>query len=110
MSYDVWVEQGSGGPAPVRIGDWTYTCNVAPMLRAVIDHDGTTGLAALDGMPGEQVASHLRLAVRRLGAEPERFNAMNPANGWGSRETLVDALGSLVDLCAAHPLATFRVQ
>lgn len=105
MSYDVSLEIDTGGPEPVTIYDWNYTSNCAPMWRAA-----GADLAAFDGRPAAELAVALTDAVHTMRAEPARFEAMNPSNGWGSAATLARALNRLRETCEQHPRTTVRVD
>lgn len=63
---------------------------------------------------GAKLACHiepaLRLGLEALKAEPERFRAHNPENGWGSYEGLVDFVGQYLEACRKHPKARIEVS
>lgn len=48
--------------------------------------------------------------LQRLLADPERFKALNPENGWGSYEGLVDFVRAYRDACEANPDANVEVS
>jgi hypothetical protein len=52
-----------------------------------------------DGKPAGEMVPQLKTAVTKLKEEPERFRAMNPSNGWGNYDGLIDALEGMI-LCA----------
>ena len=106
MSYDIWLEVDLGGPEPIRIDNgWNYTSNCGPMWRAAgID------LAECHGRDAGRCAEELRAAINTLKADPARFQAMNPPNGWGSFDTLVPALEELLKLFESAPRAIVRVS
>lgn len=105
MSYDIWLETDVGGAEPLQIGDnWNYTSNCGPMWRAAgID------LAECHGRDAGGCAEGLGAAIAALKADPPRFQAMDPANGWGSYKTLVPALETLLHLFESAPKAIVRV-
>lgn len=47
---------------------------------------------ALDDMTGPEGAAFLDRIIRGLEADPERFRAMNPDNGWGDFDSFVKVL------------------
>jgi hypothetical protein len=104
MSYDITLTVDTGGEEPAVVGDWNYTSNCGPMWRAA-----GADLAGFDGKPASECATVLRAALTAVRAEPERYEAMNPRNGWGSYASLLPALGELLKLCERHPLATVHV-
>lgn len=102
-------------------GSWNYTHNTNGMVHAVLDDasvelpadtrpcrwlDRETGewhwapeghgtvrwWAHLDGMDGQTGAAFLAVIIAGLEADPERFRAMNPSNGWGDYDTLLEIL------------------
>ena len=44
-------------------------------------------------------------AVRELIVNAPVYEKMNPKNGWGSRQSLVNALSELLGACTLHPSA-----
>lgn len=105
MSYDIGLVADLGGPEPVSVfGDWNYTSNCGSMWRAA-----GADLAGFHDKTAGECAPPLRAAIDLLKAEPERFIAMNPSNGWGSYETLLPALERLLAAFDAMPVATVRV-
>jgi hypothetical protein len=107
MSYDVWLEIDTGGPEPARIlgaDFWNYTSNCAPMWRAA-----GANLAEFHGKPAGECSPLLKQAVVDMEQSPEKYEAMNPENGWGSYKTLLPALRELLSMFEAHPRATVGV-
>jgi hypothetical protein len=111
-------------------GDWNYTHNTSPMIYAVLEDAGIELPAStrpcsllvdgewvsypngygsiswwehLDGMSGPEGAAYLDAIIRGLGADRERFVAMNPANGWGDYDNLVKMLSSMRDSVPEWP-------
>jgi hypothetical protein len=92
-------------------GDWNFTHNCNGMIaQALLDIDGTVveecdgplGPAIgpawwrrLDGMAGPDGAAFLDRVLRGLEADPEKFRAMNPDNGWGDYDSLVKTLAEM---------------
>jgi hypothetical protein len=83
------------------------TGNLTPMLRAA-------GIDWSDYERGSETARTLLwdiiTALTRLTDEPERFEAMNPPNGWGSREALLAWLVRVAIDCLRHPDAIVEVS
>lgn len=81
--------------------DITY--NLAEMWRAA-------GLPFSDenieGMTGKDMGEALEEGLALLQADPERYKAFNPSNGWGTYEGLCDAVKQLLDACKQYPTAT----
>ena len=47
--------------------------------------------------------------LARLGADPERFRALSPSNGWGTYEGLVWFVAAYLEACEYWPDAEVRV-
>jgi hypothetical protein len=60
-----------------------------PILGKII---GPTWWLRLDGMSGAEGSEYLGQIIKGLEADPERFRAMNPENGWGSYDRLLEVL------------------
>jgi hypothetical protein len=106
MSYDIWLEINTGGPEPASVGrDWNYTSNCGRMWR-----EAGADLAEFNGQYAGNCLPLLDKAIHNLRAEPAKYEAMNPANGWGSYATLLPALEELAANFRAHPLATVQVS
>lgn len=80
-------------------GDLNVTYNLTPMFREA-------GLfpavhSDLYAAPCSEVAGVADAALRRLEADPERFRALNPPNGWGNYEGAVEFVRHLRDLCSS---------
>ena len=120
MSWDAFLTDDRGHFE----GEWNYTHNCNGMVHAVLDdagvilptsttpcrwldrdtgewHDAPEGHGTvswwehLDGMTGPDGAAFLDTIVRGLEADPERFRAMNPENGWGDYESLAKILAEM---------------
>lgn len=83
------------------LGAWSCTYNLNSMLRGA----GLDDIRALRGQKGEQIAATLRPVLATLRAEPERFRAMNPSNGWGDYDGLVPVIAEIVEACEKNPSA-----
>lgn len=101
MSYDVYLE----AMREVDVFWQNYTSNCAPMWEAAgVDLPALTGTSAADAIPC------LRDAVAAMEADPERFRAMNPENGWGRYESALEFLRSIRDACVENPDGRIRVS
>ena len=118
---------------PSISGDWNYTHNCNGMIEAVIDQmvllpagvDSTrkpfwTAMGnknmgrgswwdLLDGLDGPAGAEFLSVIIKGLEAEPERFRAMNPGNGWGDYDTLLETLREMRDAVPSNTPSRWRV-
>jgi hypothetical protein len=57
-----------------------------------------------------QLIEPLRAGLAKLIAEPDRFRAFNPANGWGTYEGLVDFVQEYLSSCEENHDADVRVS
>lgn len=92
-------------------GDWNYTHNCNGMANAVLyegydeslstaeevlgighGRPSSTWWRDLNGMSGPDGAAFLDRIIRGLEADPERFRAMNPENGWGDFDSFLKVL------------------
>jgi hypothetical protein len=102
VSADYWLVIDTGGKEPAMLTDGIQvTYNLGLMLRAA----GFPDWEALRGAPASEVGGMLRSVADRLRADPERFKAMNPPNGWGSYEVAIGFLDRFAGACAEHPRA-----
>lgn len=105
MSWDAWLTDDRGHTE----GDWNYTHNCNGMANAVIDEnyeqrpvfeevfcithpEHKSWWRQLDGLSGARGAQFLDFIIRGLEADPDRFRAMNPENGWGDYDSFVKKL------------------
>lgn len=50
-----------------------------------------------------QMIEPLTKAVEQLRADPEKFIALNPKNGWGSYDTFLPWIEKILAACQEHP-------
>lgn len=72
------------------------------------ESNGRFGIHAFEGAPGVEAAGPLMEAVRRMEADPDRYRAMNPENGWGNADGAREFLRRLANMAAECP--TFRIR
>lgn len=106
MSYDVYLAAYAGDQEIPVTDAHNYTYNISEMLETAL---GGVRLNSLNGKPAVEAAEHLQIAINALTANPERYDAMNATNGWGSRVGCIKWLKNVVADCERYPLATFRV-
>lgn len=104
MSYDVHLEDERGE----TVGELDANCtwNIRPMIVAA---SGGTGPAEWDGMVARDVALTCGNVISAFQADPAKFRAMNPANGWGSFEGCRRFIREIEDACIDYPDAILRV-
>lgn len=107
MSWSIWLEADLGGPEPAEVWDrgLSPTYNLAPMLA-----EAGLQIRGLDGIQAATAAEPLGMVIQRLEADPERFKALNPSNGWGDYDGLLHkVLKPLFEACVMYPKAIVRV-
>lgn len=106
LSYDLDVCQHCGRHAE-RVFDKNITYNLGPMWRAA-------GLPfsdeSIEGKPARDMLEPMRDGLVALLAEPEKFRAMNPSNGWGSYEGLVRFVEAAIAAADEYPDAIVRAS
>jgi len=107
MSYDIDLRVDTGRDL-VSIRDWNYTYNVSPMFREAFDC--LDGIRMLDGMSAPVAAKWLQIAVSAMRADPEKYRAMNPPNGWGSYEGVLKLLEEMLAECEGRTRCVVQVS
>ena len=124
MSWNVYLQSR---PCPTchdvcYFGEWNYTHNTNRMAHDVlgINNDGSGAVVlgldrnddgsrkrlwveVLDGMDGPEGAEFLDRIITGLRADPDRYRAMNPDNGWGDYDSFVAVLESMRDAVPERP-------
>lgn len=107
MSWDIHLEIDTGGPELARVYDvGNYTYNVCAMYSLAIG----SGLNELNGLLASDLIERLEKGVSDMWANPAKYKALNPANGWGDYEGALEYLEKLLLGCRMHPKATLRVH
>jgi len=57
-----------------------------------------------------QLIEPLRAGLDRLKADPQRFRALNPPNGWGTYQGLVTFVERYIEACVNNPDAEVSVS
>jgi hypothetical protein len=57
-----------------------------------------------------QIIPILQDGLERLEADPQKYKAYNPSNGWGSYEGMCEVLRKYLDVCRKHPNAEITVS
>ncbi|MDQ3573656.1 MAG: hypothetical protein M3404_01845 [Actinomycetota bacterium] len=117
MSYDIWLEADLGGSERLQVTErpGNYTYNVDPMFAEAL---GSTdwlrtasevlskhqpALAIFRDERAGDCIGRLKEAVVAMEADPERFRAMNPSNGWGNYEGALEYLRDFLAVCEEAP-------
>jgi hypothetical protein len=76
----------------------------------LIGHMGKSWFDCLNGLSGKDGYKLLKLIVDGMEANPCRFLAMNPENGWGSYGSVLKTLREMRDASKEYPHATWDVR
>jgi len=91
-----------------ELSSWNYTHNTNRMIAAAMESAGYGKVIGpawwdrLNGLSGAEGHFLLRGCVDALLADPHRYQAMNPPNGWGDYDSLVKVLSDMRDTCAVE--------
>lgn len=116
MSWDAYLEV-PGVPWAYR--DWNYTHNTNRMLNSALEDAGVevddTWWKMLDGSLGTEGLALLTALVDQLDADPARYRAMNPPNGWGSLDEpeyggVRRILGEMIEASQVEAVVKWRVH
>lgn len=108
MSADFWAstpgceECGCEGHS---LGEWNLTYNLSPMLRSA-GFPGWGDVVGNDLSPapcGRRVVPVFEKVLAELRANPEKYRAMNPPNGWGTYEQAVEVFADFIEKVKPHP-------
>lgn len=106
MSWDFSLEVEVDGIAVWITDDINYTHNCNPMIRAA----GFEAWPHVYGWRAGSVGLILGHTLSKMRADPAKFRAMNPANGWGDYDGLLQVLDRIHADCETFPSATVRVS
>ena len=115
ITYEEWCERyPDRAPFTVEADEHTvFTANITHNLNNMADEAGLYKYLwrpdELDITEAWQLLEPLRVGLAILEADPDRFRAFNPANGWGDYEGLVDFVCEYLNACAQYPKAEVSV-
>lgn len=104
MSLDISLEE----TRVVEIYEANYTHNIVPMaeeagLYEALWHPGEAGIKK-----AAQLIPIIEAGLHALRSDPEKFEKLNPKNGWGGYDTFLPWLDNLLRACMETPLASVR--
>lgn len=80
------------------------TYNLGPMWR-----EAGCDMGEWEGKTGEEVGPMLKAAIEAMRADPERFKRLNPENGWGDYDGLLDVFETFAAAVTQHPKFKIRL-
>ena len=95
---------------PVAVFDYNITHNLGDMAEAAGMYSAMWHPEELGVKKAFELLPYLQVGIERLEAQPEFFKAMNPENGWGSYDGLVQFAREYRDACIANPDADVWVS
>lgn len=107
MSYDIDLTIDTGGDYHASVEDvGNYTCNVSPMYRKAF---GDEGINSFNGLTGLEACERLKDGIHHMIINKEKYEKLNPENGWGDYHGALFYLQKLMLACLKHPKATIRI-
>lgn len=122
ISREEWDERFPGcepvvltdNPEPVPTTEHVFerniTHNLGRMAAAAELYDALWQPSELGLTKAAQLIEPLRAGIAKLDAEPARFKAFNPVNGWGSYEGLLAFAVAYLAACEEYPDADVRAS
>lgn len=109
MSLDLYLyaDIDLGGPEPKRIELWSgnVTHNLGAMADAAGIYDAMWRPKEHGITTAGQMIDPLGRGLASMKAEPEKDTILNPKNGWGTYDGLVEFVARLIDECKKAPKA-----
>lgn len=105
MSLDLYLNGAECPTCKTKLESdisFNFTYNLGPMWRAALGKDDE-GLIEIEGMSGRDAALKIKPVFQELVAHPEKYELLNPKNGWGTYEGLIKALSALLLVCKENP-------
>lgn len=99
MSLDVQLSV----PKPTSVYENNMTHNLNKMADAAGIYEALWRPGEIGITKASQLIEPLTAGLERLRADPEKFKAYNPSNGWGTYEGLVDFVTSYLAACKEYP-------
>lgn len=88
-----------------------YHDNITHNLSAMAGQAGLFDLLwRSEGKTAEDLISPLMAGYRKLYCRPYRFKKLNPENGWGTYDQLVEFTGNFLLACIRHPKAKVEIS
>lgn len=106
MSLDVYLN----APRVVQVYSDNITHNLNTMAEVVGIYDQLWRPDEIGITKASQLIEPLTDALKRLMDAPEKFARLNPKNGWGSYDELVQFVRAYRDACEASPDADVEVS
>ena len=99
MSLDVYLT----AVREVEVHSSNITHNLAPMASEAGIYEHLWRPEEIGITTAQQLIEPLSKGLALLKSDPERFRALNPENGWGSYDALVEFVQRYLTACAIDP-------
>lgn len=107
MSYDFGMRVDLGNGWKYLDYEKNYTYNVSPMFYEAF---GEPGINLIEGKTGKECLVKLKKGLSEMKNNKEKYEAMNPENGWGRYEGAVEVVETLIKWAKEAPKAEFYVH
>lgn len=87
--------------------DINVTHNLVPMWKEAGVYDC---LYNSERLTPAMILPILEIGLAYMKAQPERFKALNPSNGWGSYENAIGVLEAIISACRQHPKSKIEIS
>jgi hypothetical protein len=95
---------------PVAVFDYNITHNLGDMAERAGIYNALWHPEELDVTRACYLVPYLKAGLSRLKAQPEYFKTLNPENGWGTYENLVEFVEKYLKACEENPNAEVWVS
>jgi len=117
VSQEEW-DAANPGRKPVVIAEETttvvYHCNITHNLVVMAGYAGLYKAMwspeDIDAENAGQLVSALENGVKELKSKPNYYKKMNPKNGWGSYEVLLEVTQEYLEACKKYPETKIEVS
>jgi hypothetical protein len=115
ISRDEWDERFpnrvpiTAAPVQGRAFDYNITHNLGKMADEAGVYQHLWCPEEIGITKAAELIEPLEAGLKLLIAEPDRFKALNPSNGWGNYEGLVAFVAAYLKACEDYPYATVNV-
>ena len=92
----------------VAIYETNITFNLAKMYYKAIDKD--LGLEKLKGMTCEKALPIINQAIKDMIDKKDEYKELNPSNGWGTYEGLLECFREMRNVCEENPDGIFEMD
>lgn len=106
MSLDVYLVRNQ----PVNVFDANITHNLIAMAKEAGIYQACWRPEEIGITKAEQLIEPLRAGLERLRAEPDKFRALNPSNGWGDYDGFIGWVERYLAACIEFPDAAVDVS